>query len=898
MIEELLECLGDGDVLLFAVLDVLLAQGDRFAELLEILKLNHESIAIEMDVMLTAFPNIKLHSESSLVPVYRTKAPLKNRMTLNFGGELTAFWLGINFGLSVGVHLRWWNFAGQPRKMGVLGVRNMDEKSLSVLEFPKVREIVAGFTAFPMSRELALSLTPITDHEEIILRLKESAEARRLLAVNPNLSIGEIIDIRQAAALAAREKVLDLPTLVDIRSTLTAVGRFRAILANLKDDAPRLWSIAERIVPLPHLEEEIGRCIDPAGELLATASPKLAALREELKHARQQLVVRLEGIMRTLSAHNVLQEALITERAGRYVVPVKTEFQGRVKGIIHDVSNTGATVFIEPWTIVEMGNTLRQLALEEEREVQRILVSLSAGVGECEVEISRNLSIAAQLDFALAKARYARMARAAEPRIVPDGEEGHAGSRSLNLVDARHPLLRGSAVPLSIEIGKDFSGLVITGPNTGGKTVALKTIGLLVLMAESGLPIPASGDSSIPVFDNVFADIGDEQSIEQTLSTFSWHMGNIVRITRISTPKSLVLLDELAASTDPAEGAALGRAILLYFLARRTFVAATTHYSELKVFAHSTPGLQNASLVFDPVTLKPTYHLVVGIPGGSNALAVAAQLGLPGEVVASAREMLPGGTTEIEALLKDLTREKDAAQALRAEIEKERATAALARSRVEEELRGLAERKAEIIREARDEAARAMAGLHREIRAASAELKRKRSKEGIEKARAALDAAREQLAGQAKDSGASEGSPVAEIMEAGRIAVGDSVRVIDTSLRGTVLSISEKGGHVEVQSGRTKIKVGLEDIEKVERAAEKPSKRPVTFERSPERTRRSMELDLRGKRAEEVEPELDAYLNDASLAGFTEVRVIHGYGTGTVRQIVRDMLASHPLVKS
>lgn len=765
----------------------------------------------------------------------------------------------------------------------------MDEKSIEVLEFPKIREILSGFTSFYLGRELALQARPLVDTAAIDRSLRLSAEARRLLSLAPDLSIGEMADIRQMVALTAREKVLDLPTLANIRSAVSTLNRLRKSLINLKTEVPLLGEIAERMVPLTRVETEIGRCIEPSGELSPSASPRLAALREEIRSARQHLLGRLERLMKMLQAHGLLQEPLITERAGRYVLPVKTEFQSRVKGIIHDVSNTGATVFIEPWTIVEMGNTLRQLALEEEREIHRILAYLSAEVGAHESEILENLSLAAEIDFALAKARFARAFRATEPHILP-GEQGK--SPILKLVEARHPLLKGDAVPLTIEIGRDFSALVITGPNTGGKTVTLKTIGLLTLMAQSGFPIPASDESMIPLFDNVFADIGDEQSIEQTLSTFSWHMGNIVRIIRQSSPRSLVLLDEIAASTDPAEGAALGRAILLHFLNTRTLVAVTTHYSELKAFAHATARIENASLLFDPVTLRPTYRLVIGVPGGSNALEIAAQLGLPDPIIASARKMLAGGTSEMEDLLRGLQQEKELARKLRAEAEKERDTAAALRARIEAELRELGEQKERWIAEAREAVVRETAALHREIREASAALKKDRTRKSVQAAKATIEAVRKHLSeGSQKSGGKEETEPKSSI------AVGDSVRVTDTHLRGTVVSISEKSGLVEIQSGRIRIRAAIEDIEKEEPSPQRPESRPVSIEKETHQ-RQSIELDLRGKRADEIESELDSYLNDVSLAGFPRVRIIHGYGTGTVRQIVRAMLASHPLVKS
>ncbi|MDD5094899.1 MAG: endonuclease MutS2 [Dehalococcoidia bacterium] len=772
---------------------------------------------------------------------------------------------------------------------------NIDEKSLHMLEFPKVREIFASFVSFPVSRELVLNLMPSADGELVSLWLRQSAEARQLLAGNPGFSIGGARDVRESVAVASRGKTLDPLTLLDIASTLASANKLHTNIGKLASELPALYEITNRIVPMPHLEQEISRCIDDASEISDSASPKLAELRQQLRETRQRLLRQLEGIVRSITSQGLLQESLITEREGRYVIPVKVEFQKDIKGIVHDVSNTGATVFIEPFGTVELGNKLRQLALEEEREIQRILSDLSAEVGANSAAISQDIALIAELDLALSKARYAERAKAIEPHIIDIGEVGQANAIGLNLIDARHPLLREKAVPLSVEMGDDFSTLIITGPNTGGKTVALKTIGLLTLMAQSGMPIPASEESCLPVFDGVFADIGDEQSIEQTLSTFSWHMSNIVRILRMSTSRSLVLLDELGTSTDPAEGTALAQSVLLHFLQRGTFVVATTHFSELKIFAHATSGMQNASFEFDPVTLGPTYRLTMGIPGGSNALAIASRLGLPEEIVASAKGMLSKGAVEIEELLTDLTHEKQNTRILREELDQEKAAIDRLRENLETDMRRLKEQEQYALREARDRIATEASELQRQIRSAAAELKKARTKESIDQSRQALKTVHEQLAGPAWQPKIERTGK--EVVEE-RIAEGDHVRLIDTHLTGTVLSLSEKSNQIEIQAGQTRVRVDVSEVEKIAPPSERSLSTSYTVKRDSPRRKRLLELDLRGKRAEEVEPELDSYLNDASLSGVPEARIIHGYGTGTVRQIVRDMLTSHPLVKS
>jgi len=444
----------------------------------------------------------------------------------------------------------------------------MDEKSLEILEFPEIRKILAGYTSFQASHEMVLGLEPLTNYDEVSRLLKQSSEARHLLSLDSGFGIGSASDVREVAKMAALGKILDPVNLIEVQQTLGTMRQVHNDLQEMSKELPLLWDIAEDIVVLPKVEKEIAHCLSSSGEVLNRASPELAAARAQLRDARQHLTDRLEEVMRTPRGGKIVQEPIITEREGRYVIPIKAEFRREIKGITHDVSNTGATMFIEPWVTVELGNTVRELVMEEKREVERILRNLSMAVGAYETEIARSVLRLAELDIALAKARYARAAKAVEPGLVNFSDASNEDSQRafIRIVDGRHPLLGKKAVPLSVEIGSEFSILVITGPNTGGKTVALKTIGLLSLMAQAGIPIPASPETRLPAFDGIFADIGDEQSIEHTLSSFSWHMGNIVRITREATDRSLVLLDELGASTDPAEGSALARSILLYFL--------------------------------------------------------------------------------------------------------------------------------------------------------------------------------------------------------------------------------------------------------------------------------------------------------------------------------------------
>lgn len=768
----------------------------------------------------------------------------------------------------------------------------MDDKSQDMLEFPKVREIIAGYTSFPASRELALTLKPSSDPIQVNLWLRQCNEARRLLVFEPDLQTGVIDDVREQVELAARGKVLEPTTLAIIASTLTSTRLLKNKLNKLSSEYPLLWDIAQNITDLRTLEKDINNCISAAGELQDTASRELQALRHQIQSHRQQLLTSLETIIRSPRGQKIIQEPIVTQREGRYVIPVKIESKKELHGIIHDISNTGATAFIEPWEIIDQGNELRELINEEKREIERILRRLSTDVGTNVVEISNNIALTSEIDLIFAKANYARRNGASEAILT--SFEDKDTPPILRLLDARHPLLGNRAIPLSVEIGKDFTILVITGPNTGGKTVALKTIGLLSLMTLAGLPIPAHEDSQIPIFDGIFVDIGDEQSIEQTLSTFSWHITNISRIIKNSTNHSLVLLDELGTSTDPAEGSALARAILLQFLLKSTVTVATTHLGDLKAFAYMTDGLQNASLDFDPVTFTPTYHLSIGLPGGSNALETAARLGLDPIIIEDARSMLSAGALELEALLASLNEELTITKQLRQELETEKTRTKQLRTNLDKELYDLKIKEKTIIQEARDRVVKEVAELQREIKQASSELRKQKSRENIERTRRVIASVHDRLKSETwktQTAGEDKETPI-EI-----ISPGDTVWLKDANLEAKVIQIDETSNEIEVQAGKTRIKLGLEGIDRIVPAGAREARKFVPIVK-PQPKQISMELLLLGKRAEEVEYLLNNYLDDAVLANLRQVRIVHGSGTGVLRQIVRDLLSSHPLVKS
>jgi DNA mismatch repair protein MutS2 len=766
----------------------------------------------------------------------------------------------------------------------------MDDKSLEMLEFPKIREILAEYTSFTASRELVMNLKPLQDYQRISLLLQQTAEARSLLALDKGFSIGSAHDIRDKARLAALEGILDPLSLLEIQQTLAALHDLRRYLKSIAADFPLLWSIAEGIAELHQIEKDITSCIDPAGEVLDSASPELAGIRAQLRTARAQILEKLETIVRSPRGGRILQEDVVTERDGRYVLLVKLEHRHDLRGIVHDISNTGATVFMEPTATVGLGNAIRELVVEERHEIEKILRLLTAEVGAHADDITHSIALTAELDLILAKARYARRINAVEPIILEPSTDGKKKANYIELIDARHPLLGEKAVPFSLELGDKYSVLVITGPNTGGKTVTLKTIGLLNVMAQAGLPIPADGKSQLPVLDGIFADIGDEQSIEQTLSTFSWHIGNIVRIIGQAAGKSLVLLDELGTSTDPAEGSALARAILRHFLSKGTLTVATTHFSDLKAFAHTTPGLNNASLEFDPKTLTPTYHLTIGMPGGSNAIATAARLGIPAEIINDARSMLSGHSQDLEGLLANLMEEKQKIASLERDLTTERDGFKRRSADLDKELQRLKTEERRTLQAERDAIVQEAAELHKEIRQTASELRKEKTSAKLEEAKKSLARVREQIASEKWQPPA--GTTPEE--DAGVIKIGDTVRIKEAGLTGTVLAINETSQEVEVQAGNTKMRLGLNGVVKTTPTADKFAPPPKV----PSARRVPMEFDLRGKRADEVEPLLDTYLNDASQSNLSEARIIHGIATGTVRSIVREFLKNHPLAKS
>ncbi|HVO44347.1 MAG TPA: endonuclease MutS2 [Aggregatilineales bacterium] len=791
----------------------------------------------------------------------------------------------------------------------------MNEKSFRVLELPKVLEQLARHSTFSAGADLVRALAPTTDLVEAQAWQQQTTEACTLFEVKTEISLGGARDIRAAALQAAHGIIAEPGTFLDIRGTLRTASTVRRTLTRLKGQFPALGEIAEMIQECTGLQAEIGRVLDDNGNILDSASPKLALIRRDMMIAFDRLQTRLNSIVNNANSAKFLQEQLITQRNGRYVIPLRSEFKGRIPGIVHDQSSSGATIFIEPLATVELNNTWRELQLAEEDEIRRILQALTDSVGNEANFLVQTVETLARLDMIFAKARYASAIRATAPKLVgfkPKEGNRHPGS-TIKLELARHPLLNPrTVVPIDLTLDEETYCLVITGPNTGGKTVALKTIGLLTLMAQCGMHIPADEGAELSVFEGVYADIGDEQSIEQSLSTFSAHMTNTIEILQQASSRSLVLLDELGAGTDPAEGSALARAILTFLLERQVTTLVTTHHPELKVYSHQTAGVRNASVEFDLETLRPTYRLIVGIPGRSNALAIATRLGIPSEIIDEARTMVG----EDELIADDFL---DEIQKTREEARRSRDAAVAQQNRAEEMKRELRQRLDDLEKERRDVIAETRRMADREIEALRSEVRH--VKQNLQAAGQPLDAIK-RVEEQAYDLKAAIDAPIENVTESPPLApgeepmyrLGESVWVRPLRSLGEITELSSFDAEVAV--GRLRVRVSLDEIDKRppdenrgNSSARRRKLAPLVPVPVAEKTRQretvretlrgvspGLELDLRGTRIEDAVEMVDNYLDSAYMAGLPFVRIIHGKGTGALRRAVRDLLHQHPLV--
>ena len=768
----------------------------------------------------------------------------------------------------------------------------MDARSQVLLEFPLVRARLAAATSFPPSRRAAEALEPSNDPVIVARRLDETDQVRELLGERSGIGVGGAHDIGPWVERAARGGRLDPAQFLEIGETLDATAR---LATNLADDRrPLLHALARELHDVPALRSTLTRSFDPMGELLDTASPRLGGLRAAVRVAYDRLRRRLDALVGA-ELGNALQEPIITLRNGRYVVPVKAEARSRVKGIVHDASGSGQTLFIEPLVAVELGNAWREAQVAEQEEIARILDELSAFVAANAAALRETLDALARFDLWAARASLA---------AEMDGVRAETADRpEVILLSARHPGLAGRVVPIDIRIGDGYTALVVTGPNTGGKTVTLRTLGLLSLMHQSGLHIPAAAGSRLPVWSDVFADIGDEQSVAQSLSTFSGHLRRITSIVDAAGPGTLVLLDELGAGTDPTEGSALAQALLDHFIRAGAIVAATTHYAELKAYAHTTEGARNAAVEFDLESLTPTYRLTIGLPGGSQAFAIAERLGLPPGIVEDARSRLSEAQRSFEATLASIrATEGETADALEAARSAEdRARDAL---RVAQEERRTARRERdEAVRAARAEADAVLAALREELATTRQALQRETVTEGT------LDSAVERadaLAARLPDVEDADEDATELPVEPDRVwQVGERVRTRTGGWEGRIAALDRNGRRATIESGGMRIVVDVTDLlPSAAPAAAHPGSTTgpagsasVGAIRLTRARSVASSLDLRGARVEEALESLERYLEDASLAGMPSVTVIHGLGTGALRDAVRTAAAGHPLVK-
>lgn len=774
----------------------------------------------------------------------------------------------------------------------------MNQKALETLEYKKIIAQLKREMGSAASAKLADELTPLTSEKIIKEELRSTTEAVDLIVRKGPLPTGGLYDIREALLLAKKGGSLTMRQLLEVQNVL---GISSEVVAFMHDDAlPELKYIGEMvdlIVEFTALEKEISRCILTEDEMADNASPKLKDVRRSIHQQNQAIKNKLSRIITSSSNKTYLQDAIVTMRDGRYVIPVKQEYRSFFPGMVHDQSKGGATLFIEPQGVVDLNNKLRELEVEEQLEIARILAELSSRVAEHYREIRSNLELLTKLDFIMAKGKLSCKMHASEPKIDADGE--------LRLISARHPLIEyKKAVPVDIRIGGDYRTLIITGPNTGGKTVSLKTAGLLVMMAQSGLHIPASHASTLPIFGEVFADIGDEQSIEQSLSTFSSHMKNIVSIIDKASYDSLVLVDELGAGTDPTEGAALAIAILERFYDSGALTMATTHYNELKKYALATSGVENAAMEFDVETLTPTYRLLIGVPGKSNAFEISKKLGLSESVIERASEHIKHGDMEFENVISSIEDDKRKAAADRLDAESMRAEIEERLKKLEEKEKAISEKRADIIAEAKREARELLRETKSAVKDVQKDLRRLQKSGAhtnlntgaLEKSRRKINEAEDLVSEKVVKQVNSE--PVS----ADTLKIGDRVKLLTIGQNGTILSLPDEKGNLMINIGALKVKARLQDLMLINEGKDrKPQAKSSSKYGSLLRSKSSSvsaSINVMGKNLEDALADVEKYLDDVYMAGLDMVSIIHGRGGGILKDGIRQMLKRKKYVDS
>ena len=764
----------------------------------------------------------------------------------------------------------------------------MEKRVLKTLEYDKILTMLKERASCCISRELVDTMEPSGDFDTVERELKLTAEAETLFYKTGRSPVDDFPDMRHCLERMHAALFLSTGELLGIASCLKAARIAKDILAKEVGEESYLYNLAGLLITHRSAEEEINRCIINEDEIFDGASPALARIRRAMRLANEKVREKLNSMIRSTAYQKYLQEPIITIRNGRFVIPVKQEYRQQVPGLIHDQSSSGATLFIEPSAVVELGNEYKKLLAEEADEIERILTELTAMLAPYADEIREDLNIMGQIDLVFAKAKLSRELNAVMPRLNRNNY--------VRIVRGRHPLIPADrVVPIDIWIGRDYRSLIITGPNTGGKTVTLKIVGLFALMVQSGIFVPANEGSEFPVFEHIYADIGDEQSIEQSLSTFSSHMKNIVGILDKADENSLVLLDELGAGTDPIEGAALAMSILEELNDRHCICVSTTHYSEIKAFAMTHEGMENASMEFDIDRLCPTYRLYIGIPGQSNAFEISSRLGLPNSIIDKAKGFLKGEDVRFEDIISSAQsqhriaeEERKMAEEARAELEKLRADA-------ERERRKLDEDRNRLQAKAKEDAKRIVADTKREMEKLIVEI---RSIKDIDRSAAdrVIQAARDTL--RATETAVNEKEAIKKednTKPPKTVRAGDTVNIVTLDQKATVLSAPDSKGEVMVQAGVMKLNVKLKDIRLIEeKKAAAPTSGKVGLGAGKQV---GLELDVRGMLVDEANIIVDRYLDDAYNAGLSEVNIIHGKGTGALRAGVQAFLKRHPLVK-
>lgn len=773
----------------------------------------------------------------------------------------------------------------------------MNQKSLRVLEFNKIVDILKTKVSSSLGLKYIENLTPSSDYEEVKYMLEETSQAQSILLKRGGVPLNGMHDIEDKAKRAEIGASLDPGSLIKIADTLRVARNLKNILSSSDEDDfnyPIIQGLSNSLYIYRDVEDKIYNAIISEIEISDNASTELRNIRRRIVQKNQSIRSKLNSIITSSTYQKYLQDAIISVRGDRFVVPVKAEYRSYVSGIIHDQSSSGATLFIEPMSIVDMNNELRQLRLQEQEEIERILAELSSLVGEISHDIIANQEILGKLDFAFAKGKLSISMKAIEPELNED--------KYINIKSGRHPLLDPETVVSNdIYLGREFHTLLITGPNTGGKTVTIKTVGIFALMTQSGLHIPANYGSSMCVFDNIFADIGDEQSIEQSLSTFSSHMTNIVSILKDVTENSLVIFDELGAGTDPMEGAALAIAILEDVKMAGATCIATTHYTELKNYALTKEGVENAAVEFDVETLSPTYRLLMGIPGKSNAFAISKKLGLSDYIISRARDFIDDSNIELEDVLQEAEKSRLKAIEEREEAEKLKAEIQQVKREYDEKLEKIMSQRDKMIEQAKSEAFRITRGAKEEVDSIIKELRAMENEMASKEKNRKIEALRKELTnsmGALQPTVESMIVPKISTKEIKNLKPGDEVKVITLNQNGSVISVDEKKKEAVVQIGIMKMTLPFKSLQRAKSEAKTTVTKGTRNIIKSKSGRVKSEVDLRGMTLEEAIIELDKYLDDACVAGLENVTIIHGIGTGVLKSGLQDVLKKNKHVKS